>query len=116
MQKLLVAVAATTALGLTTMAEARSSNTSEYRGYQTCLIAAESTSEGLVAKRNYLVNRDGANAEYFINATRWENGDRAAVRVECATEANGRQLLSATVEPGYFTNQSTRVRVELAGN
>ena len=116
MQKLLITAAATTALGFTALVEARTSNTSEYRGYQTCLAAAESTSEGLVAKRNYLVNREGTNAEYFINATRWEDGSRAAVRVECETEANGRQLVSASVEPGYFTNRSTRVRVELAGN
>ncbi len=116
MQKLLITVAATAAIGFTSLAEARTSNTAEYRGYQACLASAESASEGLVAKRAYLMNREGSKAEYFINATRWEEGSRAPVRVECETEANGRQLVSSSVEPGYFTNQSTRVRVELAGN
>ncbi len=96
-------------------AEARVSSDSEFRGYKQCLESADEQSKGLVTGRSYLIDKQGAHAEYFINATRWEDGERARVRINCETAGNGNQLLSSSIELGSFTTDpKARVRVEIA--
>ena len=111
-------IAGLSAASLTLMSfstQARVSTDAEFRGYSECLSAAKRDSKGLVPGRAYLIERDGANAEYFINATRWENGERAYVRINCTTAARGQRLVSTVIEPGRFDNdRNPRVSVEIA--
>ena len=113
-----VALTATTAalLGLSMTAAARTSSETEYRGYSECLAAAASESNGLVPAQSYFINKDGTDAQYFINATRWEEGVRTHVRIACETTARGARLVSAEVNPGIYRNQTSSVRVEVAQN
>ena len=101
----------------TNVAEARTSSPAEFRGFEKCVSAVSDESRGLVTQRTYLINRDGANANYFINGSRWEAGDREAVRIECETANNGRTLLNASIEPGrWVQDRGAKVRVEVAQN
>lgn len=104
------------ALSLTGVAaEAKVSTEAELRGYQQCLNAAARESNGLVPTRNYYIDKEDAQTEYFINATRWENGERAYVRINCTTTARGERLLSADIDSGMYRNEPVpSVRVELA--
>ena len=116
MRKTIILTAATALIGTASIAQARTSSDMEFRGYNTCLDAAENVSDGLVPSRQYFVNRDGADATYYINATRWEEGERAAVRISCETTTRGAQLVSKVIEDGRFTNDGSTVRVEVASN
>ncbi|MEM7080722.1 MAG: hypothetical protein AAF513_19045 [Pseudomonadota bacterium] len=114
---ILISAAALTLTGAAFDAQARSSSPSEFRGYQTCLDAADKTSNGLVPSRSYYVDKnqeDRTNAVYYINGTRWEDGERAQVRISCETAARGYRLVSSDIESGSFTNQGGRVTVEVA--
>ncbi|MEM7099901.1 MAG: hypothetical protein AAF541_16660 [Pseudomonadota bacterium] len=104
-----------TALTMTTLAvEARTSSTSDYRGYQNCIKAAKQTSQGLVPSRQYYLEREDGSAWYYINATRWNDGDRASVRIACETSLRGHKLVSHVVEAGQFSQSSTAQGVEVA--
>lgn len=104
---------AAAAFGLAaTGVQAKTSSTAELRGYNTCLTAAERDSNGLVPSRHYLVDHQDGNALYYVNATRWQQGDREAVRIACETTQRGARLLSAVTEPGRWVN--SRVTVEVA--
>ena len=112
MKKTLVIAAAVAA---STTAYAQTSSTAEFRGYENCVDAVEEQSNGLTTPRSYLLNTAGEHTSYYINASRWEAGERAQVRISCETTKNGRVLLSSAVEPGRWVQDSrTRVRVELA--
>ncbi|MFK7915389.1 MAG: hypothetical protein AB8B93_15855 [Pseudomonadales bacterium] len=93
---------------------AEPSNSAELRGYGKCVDAAAEQSEGLATQRFYLLNTQGDQNQYYINASRWEEGDRVAVRIACETSANGRVLLSQSVAAGRFEGQRGRVSVEVA--
>ena len=109
-------IAASAALLATGTASARTSSDVEFRGYNECLAAAKQESNGLVAGRTYLIERNGGDAEYFINATRWEEGVRNYVRINCQTTARGQRLVSANIAEGQFTTDPTgRVLIEVAG-
>lgn len=114
MNKLILTAAALTIVASATTATARTSSVTEFRGYSACLDAAREDSRGLVAKRTYLIDRDGASTTYYINATRWNGDAREAVRVACETSARGQRLLSASTEPGRFTRERGSVTVEVA--
>lgn len=111
--KIKVLAASTLALASAT-ALAQPSNSAELRGYDKCLDAAAEQSQGLAPQRFYLLNTEGEQNQYFINASRWEDGNRVAVRIACETSANGRTLLSQSVVPGRFDTQRSRVSVEVA--
>ncbi len=97
-----------------TFAEARTSTDAEFRGYQQCVNAADRESRGLVPSRNYYLDK-GETSLYYVNATRWEEGERAAVRVACETDLRGHRLLSANVSPGHFTLDRTgSVTIDIA--
>ena len=93
---------------------AKPSDSAELRGYDKCLDAAAEQSRGLATQRTYLLNTQGAQNQYYINASRWEDGNRVAVRIACETSANGRTLLSQSMTPGRFDTQRGRVSVEVA--
>ncbi len=114
MKTLALTTAAITALAFTTAAEARPSTDSELRGYNTCIEAANAQSEGLVPSREYLINKEGENTLYYVNATRWEEGERNTIRVACETKARGQELVSASIEDGRYTDRESRVTVEVA--
>ena len=116
MNKSIVLTAATALLGFSAVVEARSSSEAELRGYNNCVAAVEKESNGLVPTREYLIDRSGDTTMYYVNATRWENGERANVRAACETAARGHRLVSATIEDGRFTRDNTRVTVEVAQN
>lgn len=116
MKNLVLASVATSALAFSVAAEARSSSETEFRGYTTCVNYAEARSDGLVPEREYFIAKKDANTQYFVNATRWEDGERNAIRVACETAARGMQLVSATIENGRFTNAQPTVTVEVAQN
>lgn len=115
-RKIILPAVAGAALALTGAVQAKTSSPAEFRGYTNCVEAAEASSNGLVPSRAYFINRAGASAEYFINATRWENGERAEVRIACETVARGARVVSANLEAGRFTNSTATVRVEVAQN
>lgn len=115
MKKAAIAAVAVIALGGTAVAQARTSTPAEFRGYDNCVKAAEKESRGLVPFRQYLIDDNGATTLYYVNATRWEEGDRNHVRISCETRLKGNVLLSASIEEGRFDNRQTRVTVELAG-
>ena len=104
-------VIATTAFA----AEARTSSAADFRGYSACLEAVERDSNGLVPARHYYIQKDGSNAWYYINATRWQDGERDSVRIACETSARGHKLVSSIVEQGRFSQApSARNNVEIA--
>ena len=112
--KIAVTTAALLALAATVGVEARPSSHKELRGYANCVDAADAQSNGLVPARKYLVEKQPEAMYYFVNATRWEEGERNHVRISCETTTNGRKLLNASIENGRFDTNSTRVRVEVA--
>ena len=111
-----IAIAATAALGMSATAHARSSSESEFRGYSTCVSYADQRSNGLVPEREYLIDKSGQNTLYYVNATRWEAGERNAIRVACETAQRGADLVSATINSGRYTTTTPRVTVEVAQN
>ncbi len=114
MKKTAIITAATVALGFSAVAQAQTSSDAEFRGLQNCLDAAEKESNGLVPSRQYLINKEGETNYYFVNATRWEEGERNAIRISCETNRQGSQLLSSTVQDGRYDTRGTRVTVEVA--
>lgn len=114
MKKTLV-IATALAATATTTAYAKNSSPAEFRGYTNCVNAVQAQSQGFTTPRAYLLNTEGENTSYYINANRWQAGEREQVRITCETSKNGRVLLSSVVEPGrWVQDQGTRVRVELA--
>ena len=110
-------IIAASALTMTSFAaEARTSSSSDFRGYQNCIKAAKQTSQGLVPARQYYVEREDGSAWYYINATHWSDGDRANVRIACETSLRGHKLVSQVVEAGQFTHSDSGQGIEVAGN
>ena len=114
MKKTAIVTAASVALSFSAVAQAKVSSDSEFRGYQNCLAAAQDVSNGLVASRQYLINKEGESNLYFLNATRWEDGERNAIRVACETNRRGNVLLSKTIQDGRYDKSGARVTVEVA--
>ncbi len=102
---------------LAVTAQARPSQPSEFRGFETCIEAAKAEfTRGFVSNRTYFIDRDGTDNVYFINASAWQAGDRAVLRITCETSRNGRELLTYTSAPGRFIPQRGQVSIEVAGN
>ncbi len=114
MKNLVIATVATSALAFSIAAEARTSSETEFRGYATCVKYAEQRSNGLVPEREYFIAKQTDTTQYFVNATRWEEGERNAIRVACETAQRGQKLVSASIENGRFTNATPKVTVEVA--
>ena len=83
----LIALTAVSLAALTSAmsAEARPSTQAEIRGYDRCVTAADEQSNGLVTSRYYFVDRGPQVSKYYVNGTRWEQGDRNDVRIACET-------------------------------
>lgn len=116
MKTLALTTVALTTFAFSASVDARPSTDAELRGYNNCLAAAQEQSKGLVPTREYLINKDGANTLYYVNATRWENGERNTIRVACETAVRGHNLISASIEEGRFIDRDSRVTVEVAQN
>jgi hypothetical protein len=114
MKTIALMTTATALLAFTAIAEARTSSGAELRGYDNCVAAAKKESNGLVAGTNYLIDKAPGSTLYYVNATRWEDGERKNVRIACETAARGHNLVSSVIEDGRFTNVDTRVTVEVA--
>ena len=113
-KRTLIVSAAVTSIATAGLAQARTSSEAEFRGYQNCLENASEESRGLVASREYLINKDGANTTYYVNATRWNDGERESVRIACETANRGVTLVNATTLEGRYTTDDARVTVEVA--
>jgi len=111
MKAALATLTALAAIAAAADADARRSTYSEARGLDNCVAEAKSTSDKLVTERYYFVDHTGSETQYYVNGTRWENGERARVRIACTTSRSGHKLMSAAVEPGRYTNASVRVEV-----
>ena len=116
MQKPILLAAATALVAFSAVAEARTSTSAEFRGYNNCVAEAKKDSNGLVVAKQYLIDKRGDNTRYYVNATRWEDGERNDVRVACETSARGHRLVSASIEDGNFTTGEPRVRIDVAKN
>ena len=116
MNKPILLAAATTLVAFTAVAEARTSTSAEIRGYNSCVAEAKKDSNGLVVGKEYMIDKRGNNTRYYVNGTRWEDGERNDVRVACETAVRGHRLVSATVEDGNFTTHEPRVRIDVAKN
>ena len=114
MKKSVFIAALSTFLGYGAVVEARTSTDAEMRGFNACVKAAKADSEGLVTGREYLISKDGATTEYFVNATRWENGERNTIRVACETAHRGAKLISASIEEGRFVPEESRITIDVA--
>ena len=108
--------AATLFAGLAADADAKSSSTTEFRGFANCVDAAESDLSGLVTSREYLINRTPDMNQYFINGTAWSDGERVRVRVACDTTRNGHKLLEISVAEGTYVLDRGQVNVRVASN
>ena len=110
----LLITAAIGALAFTGTVEARGS-LADQRGYDNCVSEAKQQSVGLATKRYYFLEKTDDAKQYFINASRWEAGERTPVRIDCATNLRGNRVLSAAIEPGrWVQDKGARVRVEIA--
>ena len=116
MNRLALISAAALTTTVASVAEARTSSDAEYRGYTTCIAAADQQSNGLVPDRHYYVDKEREKVRYYINATRWEDGQRAPVAIACETKLRGAKLLDASITAGRFTDREPVVTVELAEN
>ncbi len=116
MKTLALTTVALTTFAFSASVDARPSTDAELRGYNSCLAAVKDQSVGLVPSRQYLINKDGENTLYYLNATRWEDGERNTIRVACETAVRGHNLISASIEDGTFTDRDSRVTVEVAQN
>jgi hypothetical protein len=116
MKTALLISSAIAAASLATVAEARTSSSAEFRGYSTCVSAAAKDTKGLVTSRQYYVDKSGAQHRYYINATRWAEGERDYARIDCKTAARGHRLVSVNVEPGQYTLDRGQVNIEIAKN
>ncbi|XOV82537.1 MAG: hypothetical protein ACFHXK_16960 [bacterium] len=116
MKNSLVIAAISVALAYGSVVEARTSTDAEMRGYNNCVNAAKQESEGLVTSREYLINKERGITEYFVNATRWEQGERNTVRVACETAQRGAKLISASIEDGRFVPEDVRITIDVAAN
>ena len=101
-------------LGLATLAEARPSTPAEFQGYQTCRNELAAKSDGLSTERSYLVRKHRTHRQYVINAARWEDGERARVRMACETDHRGTSILASRIESGRYTHQNTRITIDVA--
>ncbi|MEZ5558659.1 MAG: hypothetical protein R3E86_08985 [Pseudomonadales bacterium] len=100
--------------GLAAPADARVSTSKELAGYHACLDAAADSHSGLVAKRFYYTAQSGDNRTYYINASAWENGNRVALRIACATSTDGRELLSVSSAEGRYALADEARHVQFA--
>lgn len=116
MRNIALITATSLTLGFSAYTDARPSSEKEFRGYQNCLKAAEKDSRGLVASRQYLINKEDDSHFYFVNATRWEDGARNAIRIACETDRQGHQLLGSTIRDGRYDTRDPRVTIDVAGN
>ncbi|MCR9259542.1 MAG: hypothetical protein NXH95_07450 [Pseudomonadaceae bacterium] len=116
MKKSVFIAALSTFLAYGAVVEARTSSDAEMRGYNNCVKAAKQESEGLVTSREYLINKERGIYEYYVNATRWEQGERNTIRVACETAQRGAKLISASIEEGRFVPEETRVTIDVAAN
>jgi hypothetical protein len=116
MKKSAFIAALSTFLAYGAVIEARTSTDAELRGFNNCVKAAKQESNGLVTGREYLINKERGITEYFVNATRWEDGERNVVRVACETAQRGTKLLSANIEDGRFVQEETRITIDVAAN
>ncbi|MEM1435179.1 MAG: hypothetical protein AAGG11_14055 [Pseudomonadota bacterium] len=98
-------------IGGTMTATAGTASFAESRGYARCVQLIAEDSRGLVADRDYQIQKSAEGQEYFINASRWESGKRADVRINCETTRNGRRMVSLNVEPGSYIDG-----MDIAGN
>ncbi len=116
MKKTLVALSALTIL-IAGAAHARPSQPSEFRGYETCIDAAKAEfRSGFATSRTYFIDREGPANAYFINASAWQGGDRAPLRITCETSRNGRKLLAYSIAPGRFVSKPGTVSIQVVGN
>ena len=111
----LIATVAAAAAVFTASAQAGTSSSSEFRGYNNCLEAASMPYKGVVADRAYYLSRAGSAQTYYINVTAWDSGDRVNLRITCDTSTNGRELLRSSIDSGRFQLARPKVRVEVAG-
>ena len=111
----LIATVAAAAAVFTASAQAGTSSSSEFRGYNNCLEAASMPYKGVVADRAYYLSRAGSAQTYYINATAWASGDRINLRITCDTSRNGRELLRSSIDSGRFKLARPAVRIEVAG-
>lgn len=115
MNKTLAALSVLTLL-LAGAANARNSQPSELRGFDTCVDTAKAEfALGFVAKSTYFIDHSASGNTYFINASAWQDGDRALLRISCETSANGRDLLAYNAAPGRFVPQQGKVTIQVAG-
>ena len=116
MKKILTILSALTIL-IASAAQARPSQPSELRGFNTCIGAAKAEyTSGFVSSRNYFIDRSGPANAYFINASAWQAGDREPLRISCETSRNGRELLAYSAASGRFVPQQGTVSIQVAGN
>ena len=101
-------------IAFSTVAEARTGTLADQRGFNTCHSEFHAQSNGLVTDRHHYIDKRGENPRYFINGTRWEDGDRAAVKMSCETHPNGSQILFSEISAGRYAGQQTRITIEVA--
>ena len=87
--------------------QAAASSPAEHRGYEACLSATADSLQGLTTERSYLLSNSADQRTYYINATAWQDGQRAQVGITCATSKSGRDVLSHAVTDNRYAAASS---------
>jgi len=101
-------------IAFTGFVEARQGTFAEQRGYENCRTQFADQSRGLETTRHYFVDRSAETPRFYINGSRWEDGERTLARMTCVTTPSGARILASEVESGRFLNRHPKVTVEVA--
>jgi hypothetical protein len=101
-------------IAFSAIAEARWDAPADKRGYETCKAAFRASSDGLVTERHHFIDKRAENPRYYINGTRWENGNRTAVKMACETHLNGSRVLLSEISTGRYANRQTSSTMDIA--
>jgi hypothetical protein len=111
-----IATITTVAISLTfaSASEARNGSFRDATGLDNCVRAAASESTGLSTNKRYYVDHSTEARQFYVNGTRWENGERKKVRIACTTSKSGHQVLAVSVASGRFKNVEPAPRIDVA--
>ena len=103
---------------VSTSALARSSSPFEMAGFDSCRDEIRqdlgNASRGATFARVYYLADTDEGRRYFINYSAWEDGDRVALRSECDTTRNGRNVLALNTDYGRYGVSRGKVTIDVA--
>jgi len=114
MKTIATITAAAICLTFAATSEARGGSYRGVRGIDNCVKAAARESTGLSTSKGYYVDHSTEARQFYVNGTRWENGERKQIRIACTTSKSGNQTLNVNVADGRFTNVEPESSADLS--